>query len=98
LSVSPKKTELFIEGLKVGNTPQISATLMATIKPVDEAYINATFKVFGQHYAQFNPAEMNLLYYLMLILPSELSESTLKRLQVGKHYFQISSSSKGRNV
>ncbi len=57
LSVAPEKTELFIKGLKVGNIPQITGSLMATVKPVSGAYINFVFKTFMEHYAEFNPAD-----------------------------------------
>jgi iron complex outermembrane receptor protein len=47
--------DIYTDGLKVGNAPQMQLAYSATVFPVDGAYIQLVGKTFMDHYADFNP-------------------------------------------
>ena len=47
--------DIYVDGLKVGNAPQVQFAYYGTLFPVDGAYIQLVGKTFMEHYADYNP-------------------------------------------
>ncbi len=47
--------DIYVDGLKVGNAPQVQLAYYGTLFPVDGAYLQLVGKTFMEHYADFNP-------------------------------------------
>jgi opacity protein-like surface antigen len=47
--------DIYVDGLKVGNAPQVQLAYYGTVFPIDGAYFQVVGKTFMEHYADFNP-------------------------------------------
>ncbi len=47
--------DIYVDGLKVGNAPQVQFAYYGTVFPIDGGYFQLVGKTFMEHYANFNP-------------------------------------------